>query len=393
MCGRDCFLKTCKIIQEFHMKAGAYFRQTGKLPLIGFLMAIAYWVVEGLIHEFFFEQRSFADGLLPSDWNELWMRLLISMSFFGFSLYASVIVARRKYVEEQLRDSRELYRTLAESAEDSIFILNRDLTVKYANRSAARQLGKVADEISGRQLCEFFDPDVYGAQRRHVERVFETGSTVNTEEKFAFAGQQLWLNTTLVPIEDETHGVGAVMGISRDITARKKAEELLREERDRARKYLDAAGVIFLILDAGRNVTLINRKGCEVLGYEELEIVGRDWFENFLPERIKAGTMDVFESLFSGDGQPAEYHENAVVAKGGVERLIAWHNVALRDTDGKVTVVLSSGEDITEKRLAEETLRERFEELERFRKATVKRELRIQELKDKVLELEKRMAQ
>ncbi len=151
----------------------------GKLPLIGFFMAIAYWVVEGLIHEFFFEERSFIDGLLPSDWNELWMRLLISMSFFGFSLYASGIVARRKYVEEQLRDSRELYRTLAESAEDSIFILNRDLTIKYANRSAARKLGKVADEISRRQLCEFFEPDVYCAQRRHVERVFETGSAVN----------------------------------------------------------------------------------------------------------------------------------------------------------------------------------------------------------------------
>ncbi len=354
-------------------------------------MAIAYWVVEGLIHEFFFEERSFADGLLPSDWNELWMRLLISMSFFGFSLYASVIVARRKYVEEQLRDSRELYRTLAESAEDSIFILNRDLTVKYTNRSAARQLGKVADEISGRQLCEFFDPDVYGAQRRHVERVLETGAIVNSEEKFSFSGRQLWLNTTLVPIEDENHWVGAVMGISRDITARKKAEELLREERDRARKYLDAAGVIFLILDANRKVTLINRKGCEVLGYEEHEIVGRDWFENFLPERIKAETMDVFESLFNGDCRPEEYHENTVVAKDGAERLIAWHNVALRDTDGKVTVILSSGEDITEKRLAEETLRERFEELERFRKVTVERELRIQELKEKVSELEKRV--
>lgn len=374
------------------MKAGSYFHQTDKLPLIGFFMAIAYWVVEGLIHEFFFEERSFADAMLPSDWNELWMRLLISMSFFGFSLYASGIVARRRYVEEQLRDSRELYKTLAESAEDSIFILNRDLTVKYANRSAAGKLGKVADEISGRRLCEFLEPDVYGSQRCHVERVFETGSPVNSEEKLALDGRQLWFNTTFVPIEDENYGVGAVMGISRDITARKKVEELLREERDRASKYLDAAGVIFLILDAGRKVTLINRKGCEVLGYEEHEIIGRDWFENFLPERMKGGTMDVFESLLSGDGRPFEYHENAVVAKGGVERLIAWHNVALRGTDGKVTVVLSSGEDITEKRLAEETLRERFEELERFRKVTVERELRIQELKEKVFELEKRVA-
>ncbi|MCP4591227.1 MAG: PAS domain S-box protein, partial [bacterium] len=154
-----------------------------------------------------------------------------------------------------------------------------------------------------------------------------------------------------------------VFGTVYDITERKRAEEELRGERDRAQNYLDVAGVMFVAIDEHQRVTLINRKGCEILGLSEGEIIGANWFETFLPERDKQTVKDVFAQLIAGEVAPAEYFENPVVTKDGQERLIAWHNTMLRNAAGRIVGTLGSGEDITERKRAEEALRESEERL------------------------------
>jgi PAS domain S-box-containing protein len=133
----------------------------------------------------------------------------------------------------------------------------------------------------------------------------------------------------------------------------KLSEERLRERRDRAQSYLDVAGVILLVIGSDQKVRLINRKGCEVLGYDEDEIVGKNWFENFLPERVREDVKGIFSKIISGEIEPFEYVENVILTKRGDERLIAWHNTGLRDGAGNMVATLSSGMDITERKLAE----------------------------------------
>jgi PAS domain S-box-containing protein len=128
----------------------------------------------------------------------------------------------------------------------------------------------------------------------------------------------------------------------------------LRRERDRAQRYLDVAGVMFVVVGADRRVRVINRKGCEILGYEEHEIKGRDWFGHFIPERMRNRVSAVFDRLMSGQAAPVEYFENPVLTKDGRERLVAWHNIILRDAQGGAIGTLSSGEDITDRKQAEE---------------------------------------
>lgn len=141
-----------------------------------------------------------------------------------------------------------------------------------------------------------------------------------------------------------------------EVLRRAQAEQVVREERDRAQNYLDIAGVMLVALDTEGKVTLINKRGCEILGYAEREIVGKDWFEHFLPERYRAQMRDVFERIISGEDELLEFHENPVLTRDGRERLIAWHNALLRDRQGRAQGTLSSGEDITERRQAEEDL-------------------------------------
>jgi PAS domain S-box-containing protein len=137
-----------------------------------------------------------------------------------------------------------------------------------------------------------------------------------------------------------------------------RAEQALREERDKARQYLDIAGVIIVILDRDQHVTLINKKGCRVLGYSEAEILGKNWVEHFIPERERERVIrEGIAKVMAGELTPDEYFENPIVTKNGVERIIAWSNTVLKDVEGRSIGTISSGEDITERKLTEEALR------------------------------------
>ncbi len=145
-------------------------------------------------------------------------------------------------------------------------------------------------------------------------------------------------------------------GAERQGPTRKTVEDELREERDRAQRYLDIAGVIFVALDRDGKVTLVNRKACEILGCNQDEIIGRNWFEHFLPQRLREPVGSVFFQLMAGEIEPVEYFENPVLSRDGEERVIAWHNCVLTDESGKIIGTLSSGQDITDRKLAEVAL-------------------------------------
>ncbi|HIE41131.1 MAG TPA: PAS domain-containing sensor histidine kinase, partial [Candidatus Aenigmarchaeota archaeon] len=94
------------------------------------------------------------------------------------------------------------------------------------------------------------------------------------------------------------------------------------------------------------------------LGYAESEIIGKNWFDSFIPPLYRKQIKEVSTRIFKGELESFEYNENPVLTKSGKERLIAWHNTILKDESGKVTGHLSSGEDITEKKKAETALKE-----------------------------------
>ena len=139
---------------------------------------------------------------------------------------------------------------------------------------------------------------------------------------------------------------------------RHRAEEELRRQRDRARGYLEVVEAMILVLDKQGRVSLINRKGCQLLGYQEEEILGQPWFSTFLPQpEGQEVVYPLFLRILAGETEGADYFENQVVTKDGTLRMVAWHNTFLRDEAGEIIGALGAGEDITERRRAEEALR------------------------------------
>ncbi len=142
------------------------------------------------------------------------------------------------------------------------------------------------------------------------------------------------------------------------IRAIQRSEENLKKERDRAQTYLDVAGVMLVAIDASGFVTMINRKGCEILGCPEQQALHKSWFDNFVPDNIRAAVKQKFTSLMENDGEQGGYFENPVLTNKGEVRTIAWHNIVLRDESGKAVGTLSSGEDVTERQRLEAQLRQ-----------------------------------
>jgi PAS domain S-box-containing protein len=137
------------------------------------------------------------------------------------------------------------------------------------------------------------------------------------------------------------------------------ATRTLRNERDTSQNILQTVEAMIVALDREGRITLANRKGCELLGYREEELIGQDWITTCLPGDIDVDQIRaILRKSLAEDLSGAEYFENPVRTRSGMKRLIAWHNSVLRDSDGKVIGMLGTGEDITESRAAEVALRE-----------------------------------
>jgi PAS domain S-box-containing protein len=148
----------------------------------------------------------------------------------------------------------------------------------------------------------------------------------------------------------------------------KRAQQVAATEARMTQQYLDVAGVILLALDGAGRVRMINRQGCALLGRPENEIVGVDWIEHFIPERLRHQMRAVHDHVAS-TAPEFEYFENPVLTGSGEERVIAWHNTLLHDESGRVTGTLSSGTDVTESREAERRLRASRKDLEELKSA------------------------
>ena len=115
-----------------------------------------------------------------------------------------------------------------------------------------------------------------------------------------------------------------------------------------ARRFLDLAGVLFVVLDTAGRLTFINKYGLHLLGYEEEEVLGKDWFDTFIPDALREELRSVFARLIArGNGSFQDY-DNTIVAKNGEECTFAWHNTLLWNKDGVVRGTISSGTDISD---------------------------------------------
>jgi PAS domain S-box-containing protein len=147
-----------------------------------------------------------------------------------------------------------------------------------------------------------------------------------------------------------------------------------------------AQSIVLVLLPDGR-VKYVNEAIERIAGFKTEEVIGRNWFDNFLPFKIRSEVWHVFEDILKGSATVARQHQNEMLAKDGSERMVLWSHSFLKDKDGKVVSVLSIGQDVSEFRKVEVELRQRMRDLERFHKVTMDREKIVMELKKEIAAL------
>ncbi|MCX5638549.1 MAG: PAS domain S-box protein [Planctomycetota bacterium] len=265
-------------------------------------------------------------------------------------------LSTHKNVDDELDKAWHEWETTFDAIKDSIILTDNEFRIVQANRAASQLFGKSLDEIIGKTCWHL----VHGIDQPPKECPLKKakGTKKHEEIELYLPQKGIWVTDSVDPILDEQGGLTGAVHIIRDITDRKQAERLLRKERDRAQSYLDVAGVMLVAIDAEQRVGLINKKGCDILGYPEEDVIAKNWFDNFLPQRVREQVRAIFEKTVRCEVDAPEYYENPILTKNGDEKLIAWHNTILRDNKGQVIATLSSGEDITERKRSEEALRE-----------------------------------
>jgi len=298
-------------------------------------------------------------------------------------------ITKGKRREERLLESEERLRNLYENIPDSLCVfVGREGHLLEYNKAFKKRTGYTDEELKDKTFLDFVHPD----DRAMILKKYRTRYP-EEELPLVFEMREVNKKGEALPTEVSVSTYkkkGRVIGIEvlhRDITERKKAEakllasekkyrrlfkELKRaekqllEERDRAQNYLDIADVILIALDTEGHITMLNRKGCAILKCKAKEALGKNWFDTFLPKKVKSDVKRRFKLILTGKASFSEYHENPVLAKNGDIRLIGWHHTVLRNNDGRIIGTLSSGEDITERKIMQNKLAEYSQKLEKL---------------------------
>lgn len=271
------------------------------------------------------------------------------------------LVDKVKYLEAQLEKSRsnlkeveEFYSDRLNNLNDVLFAVDEYGYFTYLNPAIKNITGYEVEEVLGTHFTKHVHPDDIPGLLKDIEK------TVGGEHKpYMFRivkknGNISYVHTTSQPIIKDEKLVG-INGLMVDIARLKDVEFKLVEERDRAQKYLDIVGVIILVLDREGNIRLINKKGEKIFGCEESDITSKNWFEFAIPEKLIEKAKKDYEKLVRKEVEPVNYFESPIQVQDEI-KIFAWHNSLMKDEEGNITGILASGEDITDKKKAEEVL-------------------------------------
>ncbi|MFW6211132.1 MAG: PAS domain S-box protein, partial [bacterium] len=259
--------------------------------------------------------------------------------------------------ERKLKESEEKYRKLMQNANDAIFAADAETgKIIDVNKKAVELSGRSRKELIGMNRSKLHPSGCAGKYRKmfdfHAKADRSSVQNLILEKK---NGERVSVDISATHMD--LKGRRVVLGIFRDVSERKMFEEKLIKERNTAREYLHIAGTIIIALDEKGGIRLINRKGCELLGCSEDSAVGKNWFENYIPAHDRLKVKSMYRKTMRGAAGMPEYFENDIISGDKVIRRVAWHNRVIRDKKGKICGAISSGEDITEKKKAQEEIK------------------------------------
>lgn len=149
----------------------------------------------------------------------------------------------------------------------------------------------------------------------------------------------------------------SMTGTILDNTNYKLLESFLADAKERAEEFLSISQAMIIALDAAGIVTMINRRGAEILDTTQQDIIGCNWFETMVHEGVRDELYTRHRAIFAGSADVNEYEEYSIVSRAGKQCHLSWHNTIKRNLQGTAISCLNSGIDVTKLKQAEQASR------------------------------------
>jgi PAS domain S-box-containing protein len=275
----------------------------------------------------------------------------------AIALHNTELEEARKRAEEALRKSEEKIRAIFDASPDVIHLLDINGIILSTNEGFAKRAGLEIDDVVGKSVFDFTPHESIPGRKAAIDKVFRTGEPVRLEDK----GRTGVYESRVHPVFGPAGEVTAVAVYACDISEREQAAKALAGERDLLQALMDNMPDTIYFKDTASRFTRINKAQAHALGVSDPEdAVGRTDFDFFVEEHAQAAYEDEQKILETGKALIAK--EEKIQRANGAFRWVSATKVPIRDAEGHITGIVGLSRDITERKQAEESLRESEEQ-------------------------------
>jgi len=266
---------------------------------------------------------------------------------------------------------QEKFSSILNASQNGIIGLDIHGNHTFVNNATVKILGYSKDELIANNAHKLWhhtkaDGTHYPVEECQLHNYYMHERSIRTEELFwKKDGTSIDVEVLQNPLFEDGQVVGAVLSFH-DITEKKRLKKELKHEHQLANLYVNTMGTLVMTLDVDGNITMVNREGANLLKTTQEDLIGKNWFDNFIPKEQQNEIKEVFASIVSGEHLLVSHYKNYIIDTQGNRYLLSWTNHYTKDADGNITGIISSAIDITQ----EEALAQKLFEQEHLYKLT-----------------------
>ncbi len=298
---------------------------------------------------------------------EDFIELLIPILWFLliYSYIKELTTDDLKKSEKALRESEEKYRLLIENQTDLVVKVDIEGRFQFISPSYCEMFGKTNEELLGKKFMPFVHEDDREATAKAMESLYHPPHTAYIEQRAVTKDGWKWLSWMDTAVLDENKNVTAIIGVGRDITERKQAEEALRQSRERLHSIVNNAVVgIYQVTQEGKFL-LVNRRFARMFGYpspEEFLASVENIDKLYVDPKERPSILEKIQTMgFVDDAEIRFWNRNG-------EIILVRVSVRVIHDEIKGSIYEGVMADITEQKQAEWALRDSEEKLARSKK-------------------------
>jgi PAS domain S-box-containing protein len=286
----------------------------------------------------------------------LWSVVLVTVSFAAAAGRMFVVQNQLLISSREFEKNLALLQGITEGTTDAIFVKDLQGRYRMMNSAGARFLGRQVEEVIGKNDVELFNQE---SGRQIMERdreVVQSGEMQTYEEGGTAGGVARIYLSNKGPFRDPNGEIVGLLGICRDITDRKRAEEEIRASQRRLQIHLENTPLAAIEWDTEFRVASWNPAAEHIFGYSRAEAMGRQGSSFMVPPQFREHVERVWRDLIALKGGARSTNDN--ITSDGRTISCEWYNTPLVDDSGRVLGVASLVQDVTERVALEERLRQ-----------------------------------